>query len=167
MKAFRVNIVGLSKSEHLFTFEVSDFFFKEYGSEMISKGELTATVLLNKTETFIEAKFSIRGLVELTCDRSLDPFEYPLQLEKKIVFKYGEEEMEISDEILVISRDRIDLDLGQFIYEFIALGIPAKKLHPRFTNEQDENESDIIYTSSHDDETEATDPRWDQLKKLK
>jgi uncharacterized metal-binding protein YceD (DUF177 family) len=55
------------------------------------------------------------------------------------------------------------------MYEFIALEIPIKKLHPRFEDEtEDGTEGKIIYTSSTGQPDEETiDPRWEKLKKLK
>ena len=48
------------------------------------------------------------------------------------MFKYGDKDEEITDEIMIIHRDTATLELGQYIYEFIALAIPLKKLHPKF-----------------------------------
>ena len=174
-RAFRVNIVGLTNTVHHFEFEVGSDFFSEYGTGLISQGTLKADVSLDKRETFIEAGFSIRGSVVLTCDRSLDPFDFPIAVDRKLVFKYGNADEELSDEIVMIHRDSESLELGQYLYEFIALEVPMKKLHPRYKDEEEEDdgaEGKIIYSSkpSRNDEPaggEETDPRWDILKKLK
>jgi uncharacterized metal-binding protein YceD (DUF177 family) len=165
---FSVNILGLSKGVHQFEFHMEDAFFKGYGQEVIDKGEFTAKVTLDKKETFIDADFKIEGNAHLVCDRSLDEFDYPLSISRKIVFKYGEEPKEVSDEIIIITHDQQKLDVGQFMYEFIALEIPIKKLHPRFKETEDETDGEIIYTSSSsNDGEEIVDPRWEKLKKLK
>jgi len=165
-KEFNVNILGLSKSVHLFDFELNEGFFKQYGQEVVANGKFTAQVSLDKRETFIEADFTISGNAFLVCDRSLEEFDYPLMIKKRVVFKYGEEPKEISDEIIIITKDQVQLDLGQLMYEFIALQIPMKKLHPRFS--EDENKGGVVYTSStKEDNDEKIDPRWEALKKLK
>ncbi len=165
---FSVNILGLGKGVHQFEFRLEDDFFKKYGQEVVTKGKFTARVALDKEETFIEADFKIEGNALLICDRSLDEFEFPVSLSRKIVFKYGEEPKEVSDEIIVITHDQQKLDVGQLMYEFIALDIPIKKLHPRFQNEtEDEAEGKIIYSSSTQSGEELIDPRWEKLKKLK
>ncbi|MGC1243648.1 MAG: DUF177 domain-containing protein [Chryseosolibacter sp.] len=172
VRAFSVNIVGLTNTVHHFSFEVADDFFSKYGTGLITRGKLTANVTLDKRETFIDAAFHITGTVELTCDRSLDLFDFPVAIDKKLVFKYGNADEELSDEIVMIHRDSDNLELGQYIYEFIALELPMKKLHPRYQEEEDDDTSGkIIYTSkpSEDDKTdgEDIDPRWEILKKLK
>lgn len=174
-KAYTVNIVGLANKVHHFDFEMGNDFFDKFGTELLSEGDLKADVSLDKRETFIDASFTIDGSVRLICDRSLDPFDYPIHTKRKLVFKYGETDEELSDEIVVIRRDADSLELGHYIFEFIALEVPMKKLHPRFQEEESEDddaEGKIIYTSKpspDDDRTdgEDIDPRWDILKKLK
>ena len=171
MKAFRVNIIGLSLKAYHYDFQLGDAFFKEYGVDQVAGGELVASVALDKKETFIEADFRIKGHIGLVCDRSLEPFDLALDLKKRIVFKYGEEETELSDEIIVIRRDRVFLDVGQYFYEFIVLEIPMKKLHPKFRDaeDQDDNPGKMVYTSTPNPDSgdDLIDPRWEQLKKLK
>ncbi len=171
--AYSINIVGLSNKVHHFNFELGGEFFRKYGSDLVSTGNFRVDVMLDKHETFIETDFKIQGIVTLTCDRSLEPFDYPIDTTRRMLFKYGEKDEEITDEIMTISRDTVSLELGQFIYEFIALAIPLKKLHPRFQEEADEGDAEgkIVYSSSAEPtETkngEEIDPRWNILKKLK
>jgi uncharacterized protein len=172
MKDFSVNIIGLSKKVHLFDFKLKDDFFERYGKEVLSKGDFDAQVSLDKRETFIEVDVKISGHAELICDRSLEPFEYKINIDRKVIFKYGEEPQEISDEIVIITRDQDSIDLGQYMYEFIVLSIPIKKLHPDLKDEEEnEDESDvrIVYSTSTEleEKEEVVDPRWEKLKKLK
>jgi uncharacterized protein len=168
---FSVNIVGLSLSKHSFEFELGKVFFQQYQSELVSEGTLKAIVELDKHETFIEAVFEIKGTVRLTCDRSLEEFDFPIATRAKLVYKYGDENKEISEEVVMIHRDSASLDLGQPMYEYITLAVPMKKLHPRFQEEEDDSEEGkLVYTSSDDskdnDEDGSVDPRWEILKKL-
>jgi uncharacterized protein len=168
---FGVNILGLSLTVHQFDFELDSGFFKQYGSEMITEGKLKATVSLNKHETFIETNFRIEGNIVLTCDRSLDEFDFPININQKLMYKYGDEDKEISEEVMMIHRDTATLDLGQPMFEYIVLAVPIKKLHPRFVEEEDDNEEGkLIYSSATEDEKSdesMVDPRWEALKKLK
>ena len=147
--AYSVNIVGLSNKEHHFQYEFGGEFFRKYGTDIVSEGKFLVDLLLTKHDTFIETAFKISGAAHLVCDRSL----------------------EVTDEIIVIPRDTATLELGQYIYEFIALAIPLKKVHPKFQDDaEDESEGKIVYTSEATEERkdeEETDPRWNILKKLK
>ncbi len=168
MKAYRINIAGLTNTIHHFDYKINDEFFNHYGNEFISKGSFDASIDLNKHETFIEVDFRISGIANLICDRSLEPFDHPIEASHKIVFKFGDEDREITDEIILINRETVSLEIGQYMYEFIGLSIPMKKLHPRFRDEE-ANEGGIIYSSETDTNKneEDIDPRWEQLKKLK
>ena len=168
MGAYSINIIGLSSKAHTFDFTIGGEFFRQYGTEMLQGGDFEAKVVLDKHETFIDADFSITGNAKLVCDRSLEPFDQLVKVHRKIMFKYGEEPNELSDEIVVITRDQVSLELGQYMYEFISLEIPMKKLHPKFRNEEEDDDAEgkIVYKSGSDDNDE-TDPRWEKLKKLK
>ncbi|MFM7853967.1 MAG: YceD family protein [Flammeovirgaceae bacterium] len=170
MNDFVINILRLTKKQHSFQFKLNDEFFSQYGNQIVAKGDFDAAVILDKRETFIEAHFEIKGQAELICDRSLEPFNQTMNVLHSVVFKYGEQPGEVTDEIVMITQDQESIDVGQFIYEFIVLQIPIKKIHPRFQIEKDENSDDvesgkIVYQT---EETEKTvDPRWEKLKKLK
>ncbi len=91
-----------------------------------------------------------------------------------MLFKYGEVNEEVSAEIIIIHRDTATLDIGQYIYEFIVLAVPIKKLHPKFeadeVNEEENQTGKIVYSSKKPDEIKEEDnidPRWNILKKLK
>lgn len=163
MEAYRINIQGLSNNLHEFSFELGNDFFLKFGTDLVSEGALHAKVTLDKRETFMEADFHIEGTVKLTCDRTLEIFDEPLVTDHRIIFKYGQEEKEVSEDVIMITHHTESLDLGQFMYEFIGLAIPMKKLHPRFKEAEQEG---IVYTSEPETNDQETDPRWDILKKL-
>jgi uncharacterized metal-binding protein YceD (DUF177 family) len=172
--AFGVNIVGLSNSIHQFEFECGEQFFSKFGNDLVSEGGFKVDVELNKHETFIEAEFNITGVARLVCDRSLEPFEHPIKTNNKIVFKYSDRDEELSDEIVLIHRETATLELGHFFFEFIALAMPMKRLHPKFKEEENEDDdADVrfVYSTEPTEEEEKTseeeiDPRWNILKNL-
>ena len=81
---FSVNILGLSKGVHQFEFQLEEDFFKRYGQEVVTKGKFAATVTLDKKETFIDADFKVVGGALLICDRSLDEFDFPISISRKV-----------------------------------------------------------------------------------
>ncbi len=165
---FNIDIFRLSNSTHDYQFEIGNSFFEAQPGSLISEGKGEVKVVLDKSDNFIQAGFELDLVVKLECDRSLEPFDYAIKKEESLIFKYGEEEMEIDDNIVIIHRNRQRINMAQYIYEFIGVSIPMKKLHPRFENEGEEDE--LIYSSgSESDEggTEPVDPRWHKLKNLK
>jgi uncharacterized protein len=158
--SYSLHIQGLSNNLHHFLYDFGDEFFRHYGTSLVEKGHFRAEIDLNKHDTFIEATFRIRGFARLTCDRSLDEFDYPLNIERKMIFKFGDDDREVDDTTQMIAWGTDSLELGQFIYEFIGLEVPIKKLHPRYL--PDDEPDGIVYRTHPD----PVDPRWEILKKL-
>jgi len=171
-KQFDIHIYKLSNGAHEYDFELKDEFFEMFDGDLLNKGNLTARVVLNKSDSMIQAEFIIEGSIKLECDRSLELFDYPLRVKKDLMFKYGDEDKELSDDVYVIEKNTQTLNVAKVIFEFIGLEVPMKKLHPKFADEDLDEENSFIYTSGEEEndieqEEEIIDPRWDALKKLK
>jgi uncharacterized protein len=173
---FNIEVFKLSNNKHEYDFEVDSNFFKQFENSLVEEGKIHVHLFLDKRETLIEAIFNFSGSIELTCDRSLDLFDYPIDLDGKLIYKYGEEEMEVDDEIVIITKNTQRINVAQFIYETISLSIPYKKLHPKFAEDDDDENStgSIIYqdeisddTTEKEQENDNIDPRWEILKNLK
>lgn len=171
---FNIEILKLSNSKHYYSFEVDDAFFGNFENSPVEKGKVKVEVELDKRETLIEVNISFAGTIELTCDRSLELFDFPTNISGKLIFKYGEEEMEVDDEISIITRNTQRINIAQYIYEAIVLSVPYKKLHPKFQMDEVEDEGPgvMIYQDSkketdNSNSEEEIDPRWEILKRLK
>lgn len=120
---------------------------------------------------FIQVKFELDASVTLTCDRSLEEFEYSIDTNYQVIFK-AEEVEESADEngsIRNIDINSKQIDLEQDVLDTILLNLPVKKLHPRFLDENG-NPKEFVneqFGSSSEDDEEHIDPRWEALKELK
>ena len=169
LSAFNIDIYNLKNGTHQYEFVFDDSFFGHFPYGLTESGAGKVSVSLNKGLTLIEVSIGITGTVVLICDRSLEKFDFPIEAEREVIYKFGDEEKELSDEIFMIPRDAQTLNLAQLIYEFIALEIPFKKLHPKFKGEKwNDEEGKIVYRSEKNvEQPEASDPRWSALKKLR
>lgn len=167
LKEFLINIASLRNETYEFQFHIDKTFFENFGKELVEDGNLDVRLTLTKHESFLETSFKIAGSVKLICDRSLDEFDYPLDLSNPVIFKFAEEAEEISEEVIHLRRDADVLNAGQYIYDMIGSALPLKRLHPRFKEEDEENEEGKIIYSSSTQKEETIDPRWEKLKKLK
>lgn len=167
LKNYDIDISKLNLGQHDFHFQINDKFFELFDYSLIDHGSLSVEIVLDKKTSFIDLAFSIVGNIQLICDRSLDSFDFDLETENEIVLKYGEETEELSDEVEMVPYKIQFFNVARYIYEFISVAIPMKKLHPRYANEPVEDQ--IIFSSQDDDEVEKSeiDPRWSELKKLK
>lgn len=173
MKFTEIKIAGLKDGNHQFRFELNSSFLTAFSDALFQKPEVRVVVDLALSETMIKSLVTITGKVELTCDRSLEKFFQPVSVQAPYFFKFGEEEKELSDELEVILKERVSIDFDQLVYDFIALSLPSRRLHPRFQTEESSTETDgeIVFSTKEEEvqpsENEAVDPRWAKLKELK
>jgi uncharacterized metal-binding protein YceD (DUF177 family) len=172
---FELPIARLSLKTHHFAFELDRAFFEQFDptGEFIADGNLHADVILDKGERVITIRSHITGTVRLTCDRSLDEYDQPLDVTNQLLVRYSDEAKELDDDVLQITPDTLALDIAQHLYDYIGLALPMKKLHPRFQNEADDDpdaETKLIFSTrpknENPDDDEPADPRWAALKNL-
>ena len=169
-KKYQINISGLSDKKHHFNFNIKDDLFKLFKSDIIQNGDLLVNIYIDKSEAMLQILFEIKGWVVLNCDRTLEEFEHTITLNKENFFQYGDTFEELDENIIVIPKNLAELDLSQYIYEYIILSLPIKKLHPKFVNESKEiDERSYIYSTKSENYFVQleTDNRWEALKKLK
>ncbi len=164
IRAFSIQIDKLPEKVHYFDYSIDRSFFAEFeDNNIIEEGQFDIHLKLTKRSTFIELEFSINGKTPLVCDRSLRSFIYDISVLRKLILKYGEEEKEVTEDVIMIFRETQEINVAQYIYEFIILELPARKIHPDL-NEDD----DFIYKSDENDtDGDQIDPRWEKLKNIK
>lgn len=170
---YDLNLAKLALKTHRFEFELGPEFFALFDQPLVEQGHLHADVELIKTERLLTLNFHITGTVQLTCDRSLDEFDQPLDIHEQLLVRFGDENKELDDNVLQITPETQTLPLAQHLYDYIGLALPMKKLHPRFQNEADDNpdaETKLIFSTRDEnedpDDDEPADPRWAALRNL-
>ena len=176
LKKYDINLAKLSFKTHRFEFSLNDDFFALFDQSYITKGNLEVIVDLDKTERLITMHFSIKGEIQLICDRSLEEFMHPIDVQEELILRFGDENKELSEDIIQITPDTQSINVAQHLFDFIGLAVPMKKLHPRYQAEDDpESDEDILIFSTStdrgmiDDEDETDDkpdPRWDALRNI-
>jgi uncharacterized metal-binding protein YceD (DUF177 family) len=176
LSKYNIDIYGLEDKQYDYDMESGDAFFEELEQDLIEQGHFKTHVVLTKSATMLQLRFHTEGSVRLICDRSLEPFDEPVLSDERLILKFGDHDEELTDEIEIISRNTNRINVARYIFEFIALSLPVKKIHPDLRNdggeeENDDTESVLVYSSSAANDTaeeqETTDPRWEALKKLK
>jgi uncharacterized protein len=108
-------------------------------------------------------------LVKTICDRCLDEFDLPLKYQWKLFFKFGEESYELTDEIIILSSSVHEINISQFIYEYIHLALPYRRIHPDINGASGCNKGMIqkLESLKIDEIKEKNyNPSWDKLKEI-
>lgn len=166
---YKIQFGGLSFGEHQFEFEVNEKFFEQFSDSEITSAKISVKANLIKQNSLMHVLFSFEGVVKLSCDRCLIDYNCQISGNEKLVVKHGNPE-ESNDEILVL-RDGLDeIEFTQYLYEYIELALPSR----RVPCEEDDNEVECDKETlakfnelKIEEESEKTDPKWDQLKNIK
>lgn len=179
---YKIPLRSLSDGKHEFNYQLDNKFFSLLNDDSLDvrKGNFNVSVSVKKTSTTFELNFSIQGQAFVPCDRCLDEMTMEVDTKNRIIVKFGAEYSEESDEIVIIPEEDGEINIAWFLYEFIALSLPIKKVHPtgecnktmasklkkhKASSDDDDSDGDEPDLDD-DDDTSFTDSRWDALKDL-
>jgi uncharacterized protein len=166
MKHFIIPFSGLKAGNHPFTFEIEDEFFEHFEYSEIKKGKVNVACMLDKQARMMVLYFDLSGKLTVPCDRCGEEFDLPVEGSQKLIVKFGADHQEESEDILVITEKEHELDVSQFLYEYVVLMLPIKKVHG--TDEHGNSLCDPEVTRYIKEvEDHPADPRWEVLRKLK
>lgn len=179
-KEYVIQFVGLPVGKHEYEFRAGDKFFEHFEYSEITQGNVTIKMTLLKQSTMLSLDFIIGGTVKVNCDLCTDEFDLPISGEYKLLVKIGGSDSgDEDDDIITIAATEHELDLAQYIYEYIVLSLPIRRVHPLDANgnstcnkEMLEKVQEYLTDKSADDtegddDDEGTDPRWNDLKNIK
>jgi len=159
-----IPIKGMSVGKHRFEFTIDNEFFEEYENREIKGAHLKVDLELEKSTLLIEIRAKIGGMVVLECDRCLDDLELEMETEAALVVKFVKSvQEEDDDEILTLDPSESELNLKQFLYDYICLGLPLQKVH----NEGDCNPEMIKKLEDYSNGKSAGDTSGSPFEKLK
>jgi uncharacterized protein len=169
LKKYKIPFVGLKQGIHHYEYLIDEDFFAEMEYSPVKKGRVEVKLELNKQDTLFVLSFDIEGSVEVPCDRCLEDYSQPVKGSNRLIIKLGEEAYEESDEIVVIPRDEYEIDVAQYIYEYITLLLPLKRVHPDDSTGKSLCDSSTLkklneLSPGKSQEKTGMDPRWDSLR---
>ena len=153
LDGYIVDLKGLSSDTVSYHWEADNDFFSAVQGPEIKAGSLDVALRVKQTSGTFELEFQLKGEVEVTCDRCLEPMSQPIDALCTLRVKMGEEYADDGDVVTIPEREGI-INVAWNIYEFAALQIPLRHVHP-----------DCPSLISREEEKES-DPRWDALREL-
>ena len=183
---YKIHLKTLAPGVHTYEYELDRKFFEAIDGEEVKKGDVNVILNVRRTSSSFELNFDIEGVIKVSCTRCLDDMNLDVDTESRLIVKFGSEYSEESDEIVIIPEVEGEINIAWFLYEFIALTIPIKHVHPRgecnrtvsskfkkhravSADDEDDDSDDIIDDDSEpqeDEDVQQTDPRWDALREI-
>ncbi len=174
LKPYEINFVGLSDGNHPYFFDIGEDFFSCFEESEITHGKVKVELMLEKKSNMLVLDFKIKGKVEVVCDRCLENYHETLNLAKTLYVKFGNAHEEQTEDIISIPESEIHVDVSHFIYEFLHLGLPLKRVHSTDPEKGAGCDPGIIQKlEEHHGENKGTrkisetDGAWQELRKLK
>lgn len=129
-KDYVISFRGLKLGNHEFDFQITDSFFEAFEYSRTKKGNIALNVMLNKAETMLNLDFAFKGKVDVSCDSCGENFDFPLDFTEHLIVKFSDEEQEDDAEVIFLSNTAYEINLVQFIYEYVNLALPMRITHP-------------------------------------
>lgn len=174
LKEYDISFAGLKQGKHTFSYHIDKKFLDLFDYEDFNDVQQTVEVILDKHSNLLELHFKNQGTINVNCDLTNEPFDMPVSGEWFLVVKFGEEYNDENEELLVLPYGEHSLNVAQYIFEYIVLSAPAKRVHPQVENgtlhtdilEKLEELSPKEISENEQETYENIDPRWNKLKKL-
>ena len=173
---YRIDLLSVGADPVKYEFALDNQYFKDIDGPEIQKGNVKAIVEVSRKHSSFVLKFKFEGSIVVACDRCLDDMDLPVYVESELKVRFGDEFRD-DDEWVIVPEEEGYIDTAWFMYEFIALSIPIQHVHEEGQcnkemmeklNEHRSSFTDDDFAEDEVDEPtgEATDPRWNELKKI-
>ncbi|MDD3715805.1 MAG: DUF177 domain-containing protein [Candidatus Marinimicrobia bacterium] len=158
----KILISHISDDTRLFDFTAKRTHFDI--PELHQDVQLHAEVYRSGSNFYVSA--TVKTVLELECDRCLDPYRMPVEETFRVIFARNIED-EKEDDVAVLEPGAVELDLRPFVRDILMLIIPFKKLCS-----ENCRGLCVLCGANLNRETcscdrNRIDPRWDKLNELK
>ena len=158
-----IRFSGLKSGVYDYDFTMDEVFFAEQGNDEIRSGNVSVRVKMEKREHLLAFTFGLDGEIVTWCDRCLGDLPVKVSGEERLYVRFSDTEQSDEEDLVILPEDAFEIDLTQWMYEYVAVRIPLRHVH----EEGQCSEEMLKYlTDPGEGETEAVDPRWMKLGEL-
>ena len=165
LNQYSIQFTGLKSGDHDFEFEIDNTFFENIEYSELNEGKLRVALRLEKHTNMLVLNFSIDGNVTVPCDRCGEDFELPVNEKQRLIIRFGDQAVEESEDVMIIPRTESEINVAHFIYEYIVLALPQKRVHPEGKCDKEVLKR-LEKLEEETNKNKNADPRWDGLKNI-
>ena len=161
---FTIDISSLSTGIHHFEFTPSA---SEVDLDPTSFADLRVETELQYHRDRILVKLDASATATLTCDRTLQSYEQPVEGHYNVLF--GPPSMvgtqgEAFEEVRPLTPSDQEIDLTDVVRDTLLLSLPQRRVAPGAEEESIDREFGV---PDEDETDDSIDPRWSELRKLR
>lgn len=153
-----VRIASLSPGVHTLAFSPSA---TDLDLDPEAFRDLAVDVVLDYDPQRIYVRLRVRAVATLLCDRTLVPFEQPVEGAFALLYAVDAEGGE-ADDLRPLAADATDLDLAEPVRDTLLLALPARCVAPGAEDAPIQTRFGALL----DDEGNEIDPRWEALRRF-
>ena len=168
LESLKIDLKALKEGQNALEFSLSDDYFEAIAAPEVTRGNIHVALEIQRSVGIFTVDMHVEGSVVVLCDLCLDDMEQPILLDSRFTVRFGDEESE-DDDVLIVSEDDGVLDTSWLIYEQTVLAIPIKHVHaPGKCNDvMTRKLEELSAARSSDGGEDQIDERWSALKQLK
>ena len=106
---YKLQLVGLPVGNQVFNYVVGTEFFEEMESSDIRSGLVDVALNVKSSLNCYILDFTVRGKVQILCDRCLEEMDHEVESEYRLTVKRGDEYGEEDDDIIILPKDERNL----------------------------------------------------------
>ena len=128
-----IPVKGLKNGGEPFVFEIDGTFFQAFGNGRIKDADCTVRVEVERQSTLLRIRSRVGGFVVVECDRCLEDLTLKVDVDRVLTAGIGIVEVDDSTEeedVVLIDSSDAELDISQFVYDYICLSLPLVMVHP-------------------------------------
>ena len=125
-----MDLAGKTDGHYEQDFEITTEFFENMENFDIMHSDVKVHLDMEKRNDAYSCKFHCKGVVQVPCDRCLDPIDIEVDTDYNVVVKYGDNYDDGADNLLVIPYSNTYLNVAYMLYDTVLLTIPLRHVHP-------------------------------------
>jgi len=129
--AYKVDLAGKPDGHYEQDFEIGKEFFENMENHDILSSDIHVHMDMDKRNDAYYCEFHCKGMLQIPCDRCLDPMEHEVDTTYRVTVKYGDNYDDGADNLLVIPYSNKYLNVAYMLYDTILLTIPIRHVHPQ------------------------------------
>ena len=157
---YRIDLLASTIDGWSTSYDIDDDFFHSIDG-LVEHGQIHTTVHTGgsaHTRRYVIHIHSV-GTVAVPCDRCLADVTIPIDTDDELAVMLGDEYSDEGDTVIIPETDGY-IDISQFIYEFIVLSLPIKRVHE--PGQCDEQMLKVLSSHLAADEQEEDDTASDE-----
>ena len=129
--AYKVDLAGKGDGHYEQDFKIGKEFFENMENNDILASDIQVHMDMDKRNDAYYCVFHCKGMLQIPCDRCLDPMDHEVDVDYKVTVKYGDTYNDGADNLLVIPYSNKYLNVAYMLYDTILLTIPIRHVHPQ------------------------------------